>query len=148
MSLENVTYKDTTPFVPPITGGKVIKVYDGDTLTLATTLPFEGSPMYRFSVRTKGIDCPEMRTKNANEKHCAKLARDMIRSKCLNKIVELRNVELEKYGRILADIYVDGVDIKTFLLEANLAVAYDGGTKITPEDWLAYYNSSQSNSAL
>jgi hypothetical protein len=36
---------------------------------------------------------------------------------------------------------VDGVDIKTFLLEANLAVAYDGGTKITPEDWLEYYNS-------
>jgi len=68
------------------------------------------------------------------------LARDMIRSKCLNKIVELRNVELEKYGRILADIYVDGVDVKTFLLEANLAVAYDGGTKITPDNWLEYYN--------
>ena len=32
----------------------------------------------------------------------------MIKSKCLDKIVELRNVELEKYGRILADIYVDG----------------------------------------
>jgi len=28
-------------------------------------------------------------------------------------------------------------------LEANLAVAYDGGTKITPEDWLAYYNLKQ-----
>ena len=140
MSLENVTYKDTTPFVPPITGGKVIKVYDGDTLTLASRLPFEGSPLYRFSVRTKGIDCPEMKTKNATEKQCAKMARDMIKSKCLDKIVELRNVELEKYGRILADIYVDGVDVKTFLLDANLAVAYDGGTKVTPEDWLAYYN--------
>ena len=140
MSLENVTYKDTIPFVPPITGGKVIKVYDGDTLTLATTLPFEGAPLYRFAVRTKGIDCPEMKTKNATEKQCAKMARDMIKSKCLDKIVELRNVELEKYGRILADIYVDGVDVKTFLLDANLAVAYDGGTKVTPEDWLEYYN--------
>ena len=68
------------------------------------------------------------------------MARDMIKSKCLDKIVELRNVELEKYGRILADIYVDGVDVKTFLLDANLAVAYDGGTKVTPEDWLVYYN--------
>ena len=148
MSLENVTYNDTTPFVPPITGRKVIKVYDGDTLTLASRLPFEGSPLYRFSVRTKCIDCPEMKTKNATEKQCAKMARDMIKSKCLDKIVELRNVELEKYGRMLADIYVDGVDVKTFLLDANLAVAYDGGTKVTPDDWLVYYNSSQSNAAL
>ena len=140
MSLENVTYKDTIPFVPPITGGKVIKVYDGDTLTLAARLPFEGSPLYRFSVRTKGIDCPEMKTKNATEKQCAKMARDMIKSRCLDKVVELRNVELEKYGRILAGIYVGGVDVKTFLLDANLAVAYDGGTKVTPEDWLEYYN--------
>ena len=115
----------------------------GDTLTLASRLPFEGSPLYRFSVRTKGIDCPEMKTKNATEKQCAKMARDMIKSKCLDKIVELRNVELEKYGRILADIYVDGVDVKTFLLDANLAVAYDGGTKVTPEDWLEYYNLKQ-----
>jgi hypothetical protein len=38
---------------------------------------------------------------------------------------------------------VDGVDVKTFLLEANLAVAYDGGTKVTPEDWLEYYNLKQ-----
>ena len=141
MDLVNVTVKDTIPFVPPITSGKVIRVYDGDTLTLASRLPFEGSPLYRFSVRTKGIDCPEMKTKNATEKQCAKMARDMIKSKCLDKIVELRNVELEKYGRILADIYVDGVDVKTFLLDANLAVAYDGGTKVTPEDWLEYYNS-------
>jgi micrococcal nuclease len=143
MDLVNVTVKDTIPFVPPITSGKVIRVYDGDTLTLASRLPFEGSPLYRFSVRTKGIDCPEMKTKNATEKQCAKMARDMIKSKCLDKIVELRNVELEKYGRILADIYVDGVDVKTFLLDANLAVAYDGGTKVTPEDWLEYYNLKQ-----
>ena len=42
--LENVCYKDTIPFIPPITSGKVIKVYDGDTITIASKLAFEGSP--------------------------------------------------------------------------------------------------------
>jgi hypothetical protein len=34
--MENVTYKDTIPFIPPITEGKVVKVYEGDTITVAT----------------------------------------------------------------------------------------------------------------
>ena len=66
--MEHVTYKDTIPFIPPLTMGKVIKVYDGDTITIASKMPFENSPYYRFSVRLKGIDCPEIRTKNMEEK--------------------------------------------------------------------------------
>ena len=38
-SWDNVTYEDTVPFIPPITSGKVVKVYDGDTLTIAGRLP-------------------------------------------------------------------------------------------------------------
>ena len=30
--MNNVEYKHTVPFVPPVTSGKVIKVYDGDTI--------------------------------------------------------------------------------------------------------------------
>ena len=39
--LTDVEYKDTVPFVPPVTGGRVVKVYDGDTITIeaATGLP-------------------------------------------------------------------------------------------------------------
>ena len=36
--LEEVNYEDTIPFIPPITHGKVIKVYDGDTITIAALL--------------------------------------------------------------------------------------------------------------
>ena len=28
------------------------------------------------------------------------------------------------------------------LCECNLAVKYDGGTKVSPNDWIEYYNSS------
>lgn len=58
--LETINYVDTIPFVPPITSGKVIKVYDGDTITIASKLPYDHSPIYRFSVRLLGIDSPEM----------------------------------------------------------------------------------------
>lgn len=139
--LSTVSYQDTTPFIPPLTFGKVIKVYDGDTLTIASKLPYDRSPLYRFSVRINGIDCPEMRTKNANEKTCAKLAKQKVYDTVFNQIVELKNVKLEKYGRVLADVYYNNVSIGEILCDNNLAVKYDGGTKNTPEDWLEYYNS-------
>ena len=45
-----IKWEDTVEFTFPITGGKVIKVYDADTITIATRLPFKDSPLYRLSV--------------------------------------------------------------------------------------------------
>ena len=136
--LDNITYKNSIPFVPPIQYGKVVKVYDGDTITVATKL-FENSEIYRFQVRLNGIDCPEMKTHNESEKQCAKLAKELITEICLNQIVELRDVQLEKYGRILAKVYCGSVCLNELLCERHLAVAYDGGTKKCPENWMDYY---------
>jgi endonuclease YncB( thermonuclease family) len=141
--LERIIYNDTVPFVPPITHGKVVKVYDGDTLTLAAKLPYEASPVYRFQVRFSGIDCPELRSKNSNEKSVALLAKDFISSRVLNRIVELQNVEMEKYGRILARVYYDGICLNDQLVAENLAVEYDGGTKHCPDDWVHYHENKK-----
>jgi len=138
--LDNINYKNCTPFIPPIRFGKVVKVYDGDTLTLATKLPYPDSPVYRFQVRLNGIDCPEMKTHIESEKECAKLAKNLISEMVLNNIVELKEVQLEKYGRILAKVYCNGVCLNDLLCEQHLAVSYDGGTKKCPEDWMFYYN--------
>ena len=49
-------------FIAPINSGRVIKVYDGDTITVASKIPgLKKSPIYKFSIRLNGIDCPEMR---------------------------------------------------------------------------------------
>ena len=72
---EKINWKDTIEFVAPIEKGIVIKVYDGDTITIASKLPYETSPLYRFSVRLNGIDCPEIKSKDENEKECAKIAK-------------------------------------------------------------------------
>ena len=138
--LETVNYNDTIPFIPPVSKGKVIKVYDGDTITIASKMPWDSSPFFRFSVRLNGIDCPEMRTKNVNEKKCAKLAKEMLTTNILNKIVTLKNVQLEKYGRILADVYIQDTNVTDCLIKNHLAVEYHGGKKQCPDDWLEYYN--------
>ena len=57
--------KDTAPWTPPIKEGFVIKVYDADTITVASKLPYNNSPIYRWSVRIKGIDAPELKSKNS-----------------------------------------------------------------------------------
>ena len=137
--MDNITYKDTIPFIPPITEGKVVKVYDGDTITVATKLPYENSPYYRFSVRLKGIDCPEIKTKNKDEKECATLARDYLRDLLMDKMILLKEVELEKYGRILAYVYYEEKNVSDMLCEKRLAVKYDGGTKQCPDNWMEYY---------
>jgi micrococcal nuclease len=139
----HVGYANTVPFIPPITRGKVIKVYDGDTLTIASRLP-GNETLYRFSVRLGGIDCPEMKSKIASEKQVAQVAKEFVSHHVMNKVVELRHVEMEKYGRLLAQVYYKDntgtlVCLNNQLCAERLAVAYDGGTKVSPENWVVYY---------
>jgi len=133
--LTHISWKTCIPYVPPVHTGKVIKVYDGDTITIATKLPFEKDTIYRFPVRLTGIDSAEIKGKTEHEKRLAVLARDALSAKILGKMVELRNVGTEKYGRLLADVYLDGVHINQWMLENKYAVAYNGGTKAPTESW-------------
>ena len=131
----NVEWNNTTPFVPPIKSGYVIKVYDGDTITIAAKMPFINSPIYRFSVRLSGIDCPEIKGKSQTEKELAINARDALANKVMGKLVTLQNVSLEKYGRLLADVYCDGVNMNQWMLDNKFALPYDGGKKTRPPEW-------------
>ena len=140
-----IEWKDCAPFVPPIDRGVVIKVYDGDTITIASKLPYPNSPLYRFSVRLNGIDCPEIKAKNEYEKDCAHLAKKEVYDLVFNKIVILKNVQTEKYGRVLADVYVGELHLNDHLLKKRLAVAYDGGTKNCPTNWMDYYYTGTKN---
>ena len=136
----DIEWKDTVEFTFPIKGGRVIKVYDADTITIATKLPFDNSPLYRLSVRLNGIDAPEIKGNGVSdeEKEAAKIARDFVFNLVNNKFVELKNIKNEKYGRVLADVYIKDVQLNELLLKERYAVKYDGGTKIKPKSWLKY----------
>lgn len=105
---------------------KVMSVYDGDTVILAFSIHHV---MYRWKCRISGIDTPEVRTKNHDEKAMGYRARDALRDKILGRVVRVTCGKFDKYGRILVDIHVDGVSIGDWLVSNGYAQPYDGGTK-------------------
>ena len=138
-----IRWEDTTEFKFPITEGDVIKVYDGDTFTIASKMPYEHSPLYRFSVRLRGIDAPEMISRNEDEKIMALEARNALANMILHKKVLLKKIENEKYGRILADVYLEDCNINQWLLEERYAIPYEGRTKHPPKSWLHYRHTGE-----
>ena len=124
-----IQWSDTLQFIPPIDSGQVIKVYDGDTFTLAGHLPYSGSPLYRFSVRLNGIDCAEIKGKTEEEKVSALKARDQLSALILGKTVTLKNVKNEKYGRLLADVYVGDLHVNQYMLD-NGSTFKKSGAKV------------------
>ena len=145
ISLEDADWKNTIEFVPLVTEGKVIKVYDCDTITIATKVPYlatldESNIMYRFHIRLLGIDTPEMKTKNEDEKSIAHLAQKTLSELILNKTVTLKNTSIDKYGRILANVYMEnGIELSKWAIENRFAVLYDGGTKKSPQSWSEFH---------
>lgn len=131
--VEIALLEKATPFVPPISSGVVTNVYDGDTFTLVSKLPYKGSPLYKFKVRISGINCPEIRGKTQQEKDAAQAAKKEVMELILYKQVELTNVGLEKYGRLLADVYIinddNKINIGQHLLNKGLAKVYNGSCK-------------------
>ena len=131
---ETITWKQTVPWKPPITGGVVIKVYDGDTITIAEKLPYADSPLYRWSVRLSGIDAPELKSKSFALKAVAEEGRDALWSKIFGKRVELKDVGTEKYGRVLATVLYDGENMNTWMLKKKYAYVYQGQKKLTEQE--------------
>lgn len=114
---------------------QVTRVVDGDTCDCILDLGF--SILHKCRVRLYGIDTPESRTKNLDEKARGKLA-----SKFLKESIEkgkeiILKSELKdskgKYGRVLGSIIVDGLDINQAMVAQNLAVAYFGQSKADVE---------------
>jgi len=126
--LNSITYEQTQPFIPQVSYCKVIKVYDGDTITVASKTPGTNI-VYRFSVRLAGIDTPEMTSKNNVEKERAIFVRDRLHDLVFGKIVLLKNLSMEKYGRILADIYLDDLYVNQYMIDNQYAYVYNGGKK-------------------
>ena len=139
IEMQTATYNNLRPFVPEISEGKIIRVYDGDTVTIAARFKIDGvyvPKLFRYNVRLRGIDSPEMKTKNSTEKSLALKSRDALTELIMDRMVRLENVEYDKYGRILANIITeDGINVSNWMISNGYAVEYDGGTKHRPAEW-------------
>ena len=109
---------------------EVAKVVDGDTVDLVIDLGFG---LYKKErVRVAGIDSPESRTRDKEEKVYGLEAKAYLMG--ILESAETIIVETEKdgkYGRMLGWLYVDDNDqsVNHLMIEAGYAWAYDGGTK-------------------
>ena len=111
---------------------KVTRIIDGDTVDVNVDLGFD--VWLKSRVRLYGIDTPESRTRNKEEKYRGLLAKEYLKSwiKKAKGIVILKTKKGEetgKFGRILADIIVDGVSVNKLLIKDNHAVSYHGQSK-------------------
>ena len=137
-STTEIPINETKLFLPPIQSGEVIDVYDGDTITVATSIRInDETNMYRFAIRLKGIDTPELRSKNKVEKELALNARNALYNRIFGKMVDIKNISHDKYGgRFVADVFFGKEHINAFMVEKKYAVPYDGKTKkFQSEEW-------------
>jgi micrococcal nuclease len=109
----------------------VTRVVDGDTIDVILDLGF--SILHKCRVRLYGIDTPESRTRDKDEKARGKLAAKYLED-CINYGTEiiLRSKLKDskgKYGRVLGEIIVDNININQSMIEKYLAVRYTGQSK-------------------
>jgi micrococcal nuclease len=106
-----------------IYNAKIINVVDGDTVDVIVDLGFYISFSQRL--RLKDIDTSELNSPDQGERIKAQAAKAWMLVH-LNKNVIIETKKKDKYGRFLADIYIEGVEksLNTQLLEAKLATKY------------------------
>lgn len=123
----NDTYDNTKEFLPKITVGKCVKVYDGDTIWVVSKLNGE---KYRFKIRMLGYDSPELKDDNEHRR-IGNDAKEALSSKILDKIVKLdvHPTKRDKYGRMLANVYCNKLHINQWMMDNGYGKAYDGGKK-------------------
>ena len=127
---KNLNFKELSHFYPDVKKGRVIKVYDGDSITIAARIPeLKNNTIYKFNLRLNRIDTPEIKTNNPIEKEYAIKIRDMLSEKIMNKMVNIKVLKTDKYGRYLAEVSYKKSNINNWLLKNNYALFYDGGAK-------------------
>ena len=110
---------------------EVTSIYDGDTFR-ANIKGFSAVIGEHMSIRINGIDTPELRGKCDEEKQLARLAKQFTVERLrAAKSVVLKNIKRGKYFRLIADVYVDGVNLGEQLVRQGHAIRYKGNTKQT-----------------
>ena len=115
----------------------LLRVVDGDTIDAEIDLGFDIKVKKR--IRFLGINTPESRTRNLEEKARGLAAKDRVKQLlegCEN--INLRSHGVGKFGRCLGEIFLDRVDgsekltlvsLNELLISENHAVEYHGGKR-------------------
>ncbi|RYG88735.1 MAG: thermonuclease family protein [Alphaproteobacteria bacterium] len=92
--------------------GKVVGVYDGDTLTVLT------GAKQRVSVRLADIDAPELR------QPFGRAAKRELSDLCFNRTATVEARTVDRYGRMVGVVSCEGNDASRSMVERGMAWAY------------------------
>ena len=119
---------------------KVVKIVDGDTVDVDIDLGF-GVWLKKERIRMFGIDTPESRTRDLEEKKYGNAAKEFITGMLNDEggiVLKTRKDKEGKYGRILGELWrtTDFADksINDYMIEKHHAVAYHGQSKESIEE--------------
>ena len=112
---------------------KINKVVDGDTVEIDLDLGFN-IVLAKQKVRMAGIDTPESRTSNEEEKKRGMISKKKLAEKLpvgsWQKIQTMKADSNDKFGRILGVFLMeDGMSLNNWLIDNNYAVLYQGENK-------------------
>jgi micrococcal nuclease len=110
---------------------KVTKVIDGDTIRCDIDLGFD-IVMANQTIRLYGIDTPESRTRDLEEKYYGNLSKQFLNDYCPKGSTIILKTHLDekgKFGRILGELIVNKVNLNEQMVIENLAVEYHGQSK-------------------
>ena len=88
--------------------------------------------LYNNRIRLYGINTPESRTRDLEEKKLGLAAKDRVKELCpvgSSVIIKTTKEGRGKYGRILGEIFVGDVNINQQLVAEGHAVEYFGGSR-------------------
>lgn len=113
---------------------EVLSVYDGDTVTLMID---QGMKHFaRVKVRMVGINTPEIRTKDLEEKKRGYEAKEYLKSRIEGKTVIVHTQKKGKFGRWLGVLWTYdenaeelGESLNDEMIRVGHAKAYDGGKR-------------------
>tara|TARA_R110002012_G_scaffold268951_2_gene452963 strand:+ start:1613 stop:1957 length:345 start_codon:yes stop_codon:yes gene_type:complete len=106
---------------------KLDRVVDGDTIDAHIDLGFDITIHKR--IRLAGIDTPESRTRDLEEKARGLASKDKLVELLGDGNFILESKEVGKYGRVLGTLLVGDININDTLVEEGFAVEYWGGKK-------------------
>jgi micrococcal nuclease len=119
----------------------VRKVIDGDTIDVDIDLGF-GVWLYKQRLRFKGIDTPESRTRDKEEKKYGLISKKFVNSFChVGERITIKTFKDKKgkFGRVLADVLVYDIDgdreilLTELMIEKGYGVRYEGQSKSSIE---------------
>lgn len=111
------------PFVYPVRS--VESQHDGDTLDVVLDLGFDTFRL--VTLRLAGLDTPEV---TGASKAAGLAVRDWVSRRLRQaKVLTVQSLEVDKYGRSLAILYLDGKPLNDDLVARGMALPYNGGNR-------------------